>query len=234
MLDSYTEIIILNKYKELVDKNQPNNLLRIKKMHMTLNHSLIKLLPFITVFIGSSLLLTSFSSAELENKTELTVVDNVDLSRYLGLWYEIGFIPVWFQKGCAGGTTAEYSLFKDGVVNVVNRCCTGDGKVKEAKGRAWVVDNKIPAKLKVSFVSLLGLWLFKGHYWIIDLDPDYHYAVVGHPSRDLGWILSRTPTLSEKVLQGIAERLTANGYDFSRFKMTNQTEISCSPATQEK
>lgn len=203
-------------------------------MNATINHFLIKFLPCFTVLIGLSILLTSVVSAEPENKTELKVVENVDLSRYLGRWYEIALIPVWFQKGCAGGTTAEYSLFKDGVVNVVNRCCTEDGKVKEAKGRAWVVDKKHPAKLKVSFVSLLGWWLFKGDYWIIDLDPDYRYAVVGHPGRDLGWILSRTPTLSEQVLNGIAERLTANGYDFSRFKMTNQTEISCAPATQEK
>ena len=125
-------------------------------------------------------------------------------------------------------------MFKNGVVNVVNRCCTEDGKVNEAKGRAWVVDSKIPAKLKVSFFSLLGLWFFKGHYWIIDLDPDYQYAVVGHPSRDLGWILSRTPTLPEKVLQGIADRLTANGYDFSRFKMTNQAEHGCGKRSPKK
>ncbi len=199
-------------------------------MNATINHSLIKLLPCFTVLFGLSFFLISLVSAEPDNKKELAVVDNVDLSRYLGRWYEIGLIPVWFQKGCAGGTTAEYSLFKEGVVNVVNRCCTEDGKVKEAKGRAWVVDKKHPAKLKVSFVSLLGWWLFKGDYWIIDLDPDYKYAVVGHPSRDLGWILSRTPTLPAEVLQGIAERLTANGYDFSRFKMTNQTESGCHSA----
>ena len=134
-----------------------------------MNSVLIKLFPCFTVLFGLSFFLLSLVSAEPGNKKELTVVDNVDLSRYLGRWYEIALIPVWFQKGCAGGTTAEYSLFKDGVVNVVNKCCTEDGKVKEAKGRAWVVDKKHPAKLKVSFVSLLGLWLFKGDYWIIDL-----------------------------------------------------------------
>ena len=196
-------------------------------MYATLHQFLIKLLPCFTVLIGLSILMTSVVSADPENKTELKVIENVDLTRYLGRWYEIALIPVWFQKGCAGGTTAEYSLVKDGVINVVNKCCTEDGNVKEATGRAWVVDKKHPAKLKVSFVSLLGLWLFKGDYWIIDLDPDYRYAVVGHPGRDLGWILSRTPTLPENVLQGIGERLTANGYDFSRFKMTNQSESGC-------
>jgi len=91
------------------------------------------------------------------------------------------------------------------------------------------VDTKTPAKLKVSFFSLFGFWLFAGHYWIIDLDPEYQYAVIGHPSRNLGWILSRTPKLPEEVLQGIVERLEANGYNFSQFKMTNQTDFSCVP-----
>jgi len=111
----------------------------------------------------------------------------------------------------------------------VNRCCTKDGKVKDAKGRAWVVDTKTPAKLKVSFFSLFGFWLFAGHYWVIDLDSEYQYAVIGHPSRDLGWILSRTPKLPEEVLKSIAKRLEANGYNFSKFKMTNQTDFSCVP-----
>jgi apolipoprotein D and lipocalin family protein len=174
------------------------------------------------------------TSAEGKNQGELTVVEDVDLTRYLGLWYEIAKIPVWFQKGCAGGTSAEYSLLKEGVVSVVNRCCTEEGKLKEAKGRAWVVDKKTPAKLKVSFVSLIGFWLFGGKYWIIDLDPDYKYTVIGHPNRELGWILSRTPSLSEDVLQGIAERLKDKGYDFAQFEMTNQTGVTCFSETPSK
>jgi len=160
---------------------------------------------------------------------ELQVVGQVDLSRYLGKWYEIAHIPVFFQKGCAGGTTATYTLVKEGTVGVVNQCCTSDGQKKEARGRAWVVDKKTNAKLKVSFVSFFGFYLFAGDYWIIDLGSDYEYAVVGHPSRNIGWILSRTPTLPADVLKGIGERLKAQGYDFSQFKMTNQTDYKCSP-----
>lgn len=199
-------------------------------MHATLNTPLTtSMVPFLLVVFGLGMMVSSVESAEPTAKgTEPTVVQTVDLSRYLGRWYEIARIPVWFQKECACGTTAEYTLVKDGVVSVVNRCYTSKGEVKEAKGRAWVVDKKTPAKLKVSFFSLFGFWLFGGHYWIIDLDPDYQYAVVGHPRRTLGWILSRTPRLSEEVLDTIAERLEANGYSFSQFKMSDQTD--CSPA----
>ncbi len=158
---------------------------------------------------------------------DLQVVERVDVNRYLGTWYEIAHIPVFFQKNCAGGTTATYRLIKEGTVGVVNQCCTGDGKKKVAQGRAWVVSKETNAKLKVSFFSILGFHPFAGDYWIIDLGADYEYAVIGHPSRQLGWILSRTPSLSPEVLKGIAERLQAKGYDFSRFKMTNQIDFSC-------
>ncbi len=152
---------------------------------------------------------------------EPSVVDSVDVERYMGKWYEIASIPVWFQKDCAGGTTATYSLRPDGDVKVLNQCYTAQGKLKEAEGRAWVVDKATMAKLKVSFLPF-GLKLFGGDYWIIDLGEDYEYAVVGHPSRGYGWVLSRTPELGQDVLEGIKERLKAQGYDFSDFKMTDQ------------
>lgn len=199
-------------------------------MYFIANLSHRRLLVLLGLVVGFIFLYTSVGSTE--QKSELTVVDDVDLERYLGTWYEIAHIPVWFQKGCTGGTTAEYTPLKEGFVNVVNRCCDKEGKVKEAKGRAWVVNKQHPAKLKVSFFSLFGLWLFGGKYWIIDLDENYRYSVIGHPNREIGWILSRTPTLPDEVLQGIAERLEAKGYDFSKFKMTNQTENNCTSPKQ--
>lgn len=148
----------------------------------------------------------------------LSVVDFVDLQRYLGSWYEIASFPAWFQKGCTG-STAEYSLLPGGKIQVINRCRKGslDGPLKESKGKAEVVDTATNAKLKVWF-----FWPFKGNYWIIDLHPDYLWAVVGEPSRKYLWILSRTPTIDEAVYQGILERLTQQSYDPSRLRRTAQ------------
>ena len=163
---------------------------------------------------------------------DLRVVPSVDVARYLGTWYEIASIPVSFQAFCAGGTTATYTLLPDGKIEVLNQCYTAAGERKEAIGRAWVADKATGAKLKVSFVSFLGLWLFAADYWIIDLGTDYEYAVVGHPNRNYGWILSRTPTLPEEVLAGIKARLTAQGYDVARFRMTDQSRsIAEAPKT---
>jgi apolipoprotein D and lipocalin family protein len=154
----------------------------------------------------------------VKSNSPLTVVDSVDLQRYLGKWYEIASYPAWFQKGCAG-STAEYSLLPDGKIQVVNRCRKDslDGPLKESKGKAEVADTATNAKLKVWF-----FWPFKGNYWIIDLSPDYQWAVVGEPSRKYLWILSRTPTLDKGVYQGILGRLPQKGYDPDRLHKTAQ------------
>ena len=154
----------------------------------------------------------------VKSNSPLTVVDSVDLQRYLGKWYEIASYPAWFQKGCTG-STAEYSLLPDGKFQVVNRCRKDslDGPLKESIGKAEVVDAATNAKLKVWF-----FWPFKGNYWVIDLDPDYQWALVGEPSRKYLWILSRTPTMDEAVYQEILKRLPQKGYDPARLRRTAQ------------
>jgi len=52
-----------------------------------------------------------------------------------------------------------------------------------------------------------------GDYWVIDLDRDYQYAVVGEPSRKYLWVLARTPMLADETLAAIKSRLAARGYD---------------------
>jgi apolipoprotein D and lipocalin family protein len=147
----------------------------------------------------------------------LQTVERVDLKRYVGTWYEIATIPMSFQKGCTG-VTATYTLRADGDVDVVNTCRKErvDGELKTAKGKAWSVDPS-NAKLEVQF-----FWPFHGSYWVIDLEPDYGWAVVGHPSREYLWILSRTPTMDAAVYDGILGRLRAQGYDTGKLVRTPQ------------
>lgn len=137
----------------------------------------------------------------------LHTVAHVDLDRYLGLWYEIGRYPNSFQKGCLD-STAMYTARPDGEIDVLNRCRDGqDGGVREARGRAWVVDKASNARLKVSF-----FWPFRGDYQIIDLGEEYQYAVVASPSRKYLWILSRTPALDPGVVASILEKIEKQGF----------------------
>ncbi len=148
----------------------------------------------------------------------LEPVPQVEIERYLGTWYEIASYPQRFQQGCTG-TTATYSLRSDGEIDVVNKCRKGglDGPEDVAEGRARVFDRDTNAKLEVSF-----FWPFWGDYWIIDLGLDYEYAVVGHPSRDYLWILSRSPTLDDETYDGILSRLEDNGYPLKPLQKTLQ------------
>ncbi|MCB9865843.1 MAG: lipocalin family protein [Phycisphaerales bacterium] len=148
----------------------------------------------------------------------LPVVQQVDLARYTGKWYEIARYPNTFERGCTAAT-ADYAQLEDGRIEVVNTCREGsvDGEIKTIRGTARVVDKDTNAKLKVTF-----FWPFAGDYWILALGDDYQWAVVGEPSRSYLWILSRTPTLDEDVYQDILSRLPALGYDPALLEKTVQ------------
>lgn len=149
-------------------------------------------------------------------------VEQVDLQRYAGRWYEIARIPNRFQDHCAGNTTAEYSLRPDGRVEVVNRCLTRAEGFDAAEGLARVVDPETNARLEVSFVSLFGWHLFWGDYWVLGLGPEYSWALVGHPRRRYGWILSRDPSIDPETRARVDRLLVEQGYDPERFEETPQ------------
>ena len=163
-------------------------------------------------------------AVEAQNNISNSVntVSFVDLSKYAGKWYEIAKIPNRFQKGCARGTTAEYKLRDDGNIDVINKCIEEDGSINEAEGLAKIVDEKTNSKLEVSFVSIFGIHLFWGDYWVIGIDKNYEYAVIGHPERKYGWILSRTPQLSKDKLDEAFRILKNNGYNEKDFIFTVQ------------
>jgi apolipoprotein D and lipocalin family protein len=148
----------------------------------------------------------------------LETVAQVDIQRYMGKWYEIAKYPVVFENGCFG-VTAEYALKSDGNVQVVNTCRTSDGQsvANRIEGFATVADPASNAKLTVYF-----FYPFGAAYWIIELDADYQYAVVGDPSRTYLWILSRTPTLDPDIYAQIIERLPDRGYDPARLELMPQ------------
>jgi len=150
----------------------------------------------------------------------LAVVDYVDLERYLGRWYEIARYPSSFETGCVG-VTADYSLRDDGRIRVLNTCIesTLDGPERTIEGSARIADSSTNARLKVTF-----FWPFEGDYWIIDLDEDYSYAVVGAPDRRFLWILSRTPTMNEELYQQILDSLPERGFDPDRLILVPQAE----------
>jgi len=149
-----------------------------------------------------------------EKEKTLEVAPHVDLKKYLGKWYEIAHLPARFQEGC-DDTTATYALSEDGSISVLNECIK-DGKAKQAKGKAKVVDKDSGAKLKVTF-----FWPFYGDYWIINLGKDYDYSVVGTPNRKYLWILCRTPKMDDKLYSQLIEFVKSKGFNVNNLIITS-------------
>ncbi|MGC8865801.1 MAG: lipocalin family protein [Bacteroidales bacterium] len=144
--------------------------------------------------------------------TEKTVIQNFDIKRYLGTWYEIARYDHRFEKGLVG-VTATYSLKEDGTLKVVNSGYKNslNGKRSEVVGKAKIPDPTVPARLKVSF-----FWFFYGDYFVLELDNEYQWAAVGSKSDKYLWILSRIPQMQDSVYDNLLKRLQRRGYDTSR------------------
>ena len=156
-------------------------------------------------------------------ETPVVSVAEVNLARYAGKWYEIASFPMFFQRNCVGDTTAEYALTPEGEVSVTNRCRTAGG-VDEARGKAWTLADGNNARLKVSF-----FWPFRSDYWVIGLDPDYRWGVVGNPNRKYLWILSRTPQLDKNLQEAALKTATTQGFDLKQLNYTLQRAAGKAP-----
>lgn len=144
----------------------------------------------------------------------------LDLHRYAGQWHEIAHVPMFFQRQCVDRITATYTLNSDGTIAVHNACRTKKGTMDASDGVAKPVAGQ-PGALKVRFAPRILTWLswVWADYWVVDIDPDYQWAVVGGPSRKYLWVLSRTPTMKATVFKQIRERARERGYPVDKLVM---------------
>ncbi|MBR9860074.1 hypothetical protein GYB22_04890 [bacterium] len=156
----------------------------------------------------------------------LETVDSVDLDSYAGIWYEIARLPNSFEKNLKC-VTANYTLLESGNVEVLNRGYnTKKEKWEDANGKAKVASDSFNSRLKVSFFGP-----FYGDYYIIELDPQYRFALVGSPSREYLWILSRTPVLDKPTIDMLLEKAKKEGFKTSDLSFTEQ---DCTDSPVEK
>lgn len=154
-----------------------------------------------------------------ESMIDKTVVKKLNIEKYLGTWYEIARYDHSFERGLVG-VTANYSMRKDGKIKVLNSGykVTLSGKYTQAIGKAKIPDPKNePGKLKVSF-----FWFFYGDYYVMELDKDYQWAIIGSSSDNYLWILSRTPQMSKDVYRDCLNEITNRGYDVSKLIKVEQ------------
>jgi len=139
-------------------------------------------------------------------------VENFKLERYLGKWYEIARLDHSFERGLTR-VTAEYSLWDDGGVRVMNRGYSAiENRWKEAEGKAYFVRGSDQGYLKVSFFGP-----FYGAYIVFELDhKNYQYSLVCGPDKSYLWILARAPDLDQEIKNRLIEKAAAVGFDISK------------------
>lgn len=149
---------------------------------------------------------------------ELPTQPDVDLKKYVGSWYEQARLPNRFQKDCAGDVQANYVLNSDSTISVTNQCRKGDGSIDVAEGEgrlAKAFDPRDPAKLEVRFAPKWTSWLpvVWGDYWIMKLEGDYRYSLVGTPDRKYLWVLSRDKRADKTTVAQLLDYSRTQGFD---------------------
>jgi apolipoprotein D and lipocalin family protein len=171
------------------------------------------------LLIGSCMMISMVGCSSVTPKKEpLSTVAHVDLNRFMGGWYVIGTIP-WIVERNNVGTMDVYQRRPDGRIDITYVFHKGKltAKKEEMHAVGTVVDKSSNATWKVQFV-----WPFQSPYLVIDLASDYRYTVIGYPSRDLVWIMSRKPSLADSDYQSIMSRLALQGYDIKRIHKVTQ------------
>ncbi len=142
-----------------------------------------------------------------KHSAELSTVSNLNIEKYMGIWYEIARFPNSFEQNLEC-VTASYTIKENGDIEVLNKGYnTLKKKYNTATGNSWMPNKKLPGQLKVSF-----FWPFSGNYFIITLDNDYKYALVGDPSRKYLWILARDSKLDSDTYNMLIQIAKDKGF----------------------
>lgn len=159
--------------------------------------------------ICSMMLCTIGLSACNNDNINTSTVQELDLNRYAGQWYEIARFDHSFERGLVG-CTATYTLNGDGTIKVVNAGYKDsfDGKYDEAIGKARRPNDAEPGKLEVAF-----FWNFYAPYYVLELADDYRYALIGSKKSKYLWILSRTPRMNDVDLDYVLTSAQNRGYN---------------------
>jgi len=154
----------------------------------------------------------------LSCRKDYSVVEKVDLKRFMGDWYVIAILPNPIEKNAVNGIES-YALKPDGNIGITytfyKGSPTGEKKVMHPKGKVY--DKVSNAEWRVSFFPLI--WF---PYLIVDLADDYRYTAIGVPNRKYVWIMSREPSLSDTDYRAILTKLGKEGYDVGKISKMRQ------------
>ncbi|MDQ8202482.1 lipocalin family protein [Pelagicoccus sp. SDUM812003] len=145
---------------------------------------------------------------------------SVDLNRFMGTWYVHGYTPTFLDRN-AYGATETYELNESGKIETTYRFRKGgpDGKLKTMTPTGWVHDEKTNAEWRMRFFGL-----FTSPYYILYVSPDYGETVIGHPGKEMAWIMTRSSQISDTKYQTLRMELARRDYDLSELTRVEHGE----------
>jgi lipocalin len=202
-------LVIITGYNEDLNTLQFNQMSRRRNLFEPITVLIVLKIKSRMKKTALTLLITIMIFSTAQSQKSPSVVSSVDLNKYKGLWYEIARLPNFFERKLKC-TSATYTLRDDGTITVLNKgyYISDPKKSTSSKGIAWIPDKNSPAKLKLQF-----FWPFSGNYWIMDLDKEYRYVLVGDPSVKYLWILAREKKMDESTYKMLLQKAVDNGYD---------------------
>lgn len=171
-------------------------------------------------FLFPLLLLSVYGQVAAGGQSEAfhETVDYVDLNRFAGDWYVIAVIPTPFEKDAVNGIE-NYSIHEDGTIRVryTFRKGSPEGEEKVMYQKGWVYNTETNADWRVR-----PIWPLKLPYYILELDEDYNYTVIGTNNYKYLWIMAREPVMDETFYNELVRRMAERGYDTDKIERMEQ------------
>jgi apolipoprotein D and lipocalin family protein len=142
----------------------------------------------------------------------------LDLPRYMGRWWVIAHTPYFAERGKVAAADI-YTLRADGRIdNVYAYRKRLGGPEKQMHAVATVVPGTGNAQWTIAFFG----GLLRADYLVLEVAPDYSWALIGQPSRKLAWVFARQPHMDDAALARLLAKFPAYGYDPARLERVPQ------------
>jgi len=143
-------------------------------------------------------------------------VPELDVGQYLGRWYQVLGAPTnEIFQGYGTCLTADYGVFSNGSVSVLNSQLDKSGNLEQIAGYAYYKNASEPGKL----TAYLQGTPFDGPYWVVKLgevkNNQYQYSIITVPSKISLWVITRNvQEFYNEYAQTVTNYLDAQKYHY--------------------